>query len=106
MDPQQFDDLIRKSSQGGSRRAALRMLTTALAAAIGLAAQRPALAQEVSAEIYGLCKFPTGACSSDSQCCSHKCRDGACTCKPKGARCFSAAGLVCCSRRCKRGRCK
>ena len=106
MDPERFDDIVRGAIESGSRRALLRIVTAGLVTSVGGILATTAEASETTAEFYGLCRFPTQSCKRDSQCCSHRCVDGACTCKKKGARCFSPAGIICCSRRCNRGVCK
>lgn len=106
MEAQQFDSIIRQTSRAASRRAAARLLIFGVAASLGLAGSRSAAAADVEAEAFGFCTFPKKPCKRDTQCCSHKCLNGQCTCKKKGARCFSAVGIVCCSRRCKKGKCK
>ena len=106
MDPLQFDNIVRTSSGHSSRRAIAGLLAAGLAATAGITVGAAKEHDDLEAEVLGLCKLPTQTCDKSTQCCSHKCVEGQCTCKPKGSRCYSAIGIVCCSRKCKKGRCK
>lgn len=108
MDDRAFEDLTRRVGKARGRRGML------LAAAAGVSApvlatfgvQLAAAQDEVGAEAFGFCRVGGFPCTRKQQCCTRRCRNGACTCAKRGASCINRIGANCCSRKCRRGKCK
>ena len=107
MDDRAFETLTRRVGRERSRRGML------LAAAAGLSAPvlagfgvQYAAAQDVGDETFGFCRVGGFACGRDQQCCTGKCRAGACTCAKRGKPCINRVGANCCSKKCRKGKCQ
>ena len=107
MDDRAFEDLTRRVGRERNRRgmllAAVAGLSAPLLAGVGV---QLAAAQDVEDEAFGLCRVGGFPCGRDQQCCTRKCRNGACTCAKKGKPCINRIGANCCSRQCRKGKCK
>jgi hypothetical protein len=108
MDERAFAELSKRVAQAGTRRGMLRVVSAgAVTALMGIWGGAPAAAMAtVGDEAFGFCSPPTTPCTQDKKCCSGKCKNGACTCRKKGAPCINRAGVVCCSQKCRNGTCK
>ena len=102
MDETRFDQATR-SLATGRRRALLGLLGLGVGTGLAVAGTSSAGAEDVAPE--RICRMPTMACGRDRQCCSRKCKNGACGCIGRGGDCWQL-GLACCSGRCRRGRCR
>jgi hypothetical protein len=108
MDERRFGELTKQVAHAETRRGVVRVLAGSLTASVlALAAGgRGVTATDVGDEVFGYCSPPQTPCSQDKKCCSGKCKNGACTCRKKGAPCINRAGIVCCSQKCRNGKCK
>jgi hypothetical protein len=102
MDAQGFERLSKQVAQAPDRRRMLGALGAGLGAAV--LGRQVADAGSVEDEAFGFCRIPGDTCSDNTQCCSHKCRGGACTCIKRNKYAFVSA--LCCSGKRKKGKCK
>lgn len=101
MDAQGFERLSKQVAAAPTRRHMLGALGAGLGAAV---LGRQAVAGSVEDEAFGFCRLPNDTCTDGTQCCSHKCSGGVCTCLKRGRYAF--VGAVCCSGKRKKGKCK
>ncbi len=102
MDAHGFERLSKLVAQAPTRRRMLGVLGAGLGAAV--LGRQGADAAAVEEEAFGFCRLPNDKCSDDTQCCSHRCKAGVCTCLKRGKYAF--VGAVCCSGKRKKGKCK
>lgn len=108
MDDRAFEDLTRRIGRERSRRGMLLAAAAGLSAPVlaGFGVQLAAAQDEVGGEAFGLCRVGGFPCGRDQQCCTNKCRGGACTCAKRGKPCINRVGANCCSHKCRKGKCK
>jgi hypothetical protein len=102
MDAHGFERLSKLVAQAPTRRRMLGALGAGLGGAV--LGRQAVAADEVEDDAFGFCRIPGDTCSDNTQCCSHKCRGGACTCIKRGKYAF--VGAICCSGKKKKGKCK
>lgn len=102
MDAHGFARLSKQVAQAPTRRRMLGVLGAGVGAAV--LGRQMATAADVEDEAFGFCRIPGDTCGDDTQCCSHNCRNGVCTCLKRGKSVFAA--VICCSGKKKKGKCK
>lgn len=102
MDAHGFERLSKQVAQAPTRRRMLGALGAGLGAAV--LGRQVATAESVDDEAFGFCRLPGATCGDNTQCCSRRCRDGACACLKRGRYAF--VGAFCCSGKRKKGKCK
>ena len=102
MDAKGFERLSKQGAAAPDRRRMLGAFGLGLGALV--LGRQVADADSVEDEAFGFCRLPQQPCGDNTQCCSHKCRNGACTCIKRGKYAF--IGALCCSGKRKKGKCK
>lgn len=101
MDAEGFERLSKLVADAPDRRRVLGVLGAGLGAAV---LGRQTAAADVTDEAFGLCSLPGEKCNDSTDCCSNRCRDGACRCSKRGR--YAIISAICCSGKRRRGRCR